>query len=218
MDTLNKYTVNCHSCVDPQNDAKRMILRTDTCIGVLRIDHHGLRGWLGRAVYYTSEHLKPPEAVLISVDRTRCAMMHFIACQRLFGASRINTAEAGNKNIDEKGEPTCDLLYHHPHQHVIPRYQNKIMWNGKIFVDHSFYQPMELNPCPSIEEQILSIENNVNVSLDLDEILLLKEEIQKELIRMIFDETIPNIFRPKKNEILTAYPSEVVIKFYKTFF
>ena len=210
----SKYTVNCHSCIPPEKDANRMVLRTEFCIGVLRTDQHGARGWLGRSVYYVIGHLNPEEALIIAGDRMRCEMIHFMACERLLGATRGNYAEAGNKNIDEEGKPTSEPLYHHPHRHVLPRYQNVVEWRGKKFVDHTFFEPMELNPKPSEKEKILNEENEVNIPLIPEEIALLKSDIQKEFVRMIFDEKVSKIFRPKWEEIAIAYPSEEVSELY----
>lgn len=214
----DKHRVNCQSCAPPEKDASRMLLQTETCIGVLRTDQHGARGWLGRAVYYVKGHLNPEEATLIAVDRMRCEMIHFMACQRLFGATRGNYAEAGNKNVNEEGKPTSDPLYHHPHRHVLPRYQNVVEWRGKRFVDHTFFDAMELSPTPSEKEKALNATNEVNIPLTPEEIAHLKTDIQKEFVRMHFDETIPQIFRPTQLEIANAYPSQEVTDLFTSLF
>lgn len=215
--TSDIYQINCLSCVPPERDQARMVLRTDSCIGILRTDQHGARGWLGRAVYYVIGHLNPEQALSIAGDRSRCEVMHTIACQRLFNASRGNYAEAGNKNVDENGKPTSDPLYHHPHRHVLPRYKDSVEWRGKKFKDHTFYAPMSLDPTPSKDELVLNEEQKVNIPLTLEEVALLKMDIQKEFVKMIFDEAVPTVFRPRWEEISNAFPAAEVVDFYHSF-
>jgi len=216
----SKYTINCLSCKPLESAARRMVLNSDTCAGSLRTDQHGSRGWLGRAVYFVKGHLSSEQALEISKDRRRCEVMHFMACERLFKDTngeqkcRGNYAEAGNKNMDEAGKPTPDHLYHHPHTHVIPRYLKEVEWRGKKFKDHTFYDAMELNPTPSEKEKKLNAEGNVNIALIEDEVYLLKTDIQEVFVRMIFDKQVPEVFRPKWEEIENAFPADSVKKLY----
>ena len=212
----NRYTVKCLSCVPPQQDADRMILDGNHCRSLLRRDQHGARGWLGRAVLPLKQHeLNPEQEILVAPERIRMQKIHFTACQRLFNANRGNYAQAGNMDKDENGARTSDPLYHHPHSHVLPRYEKEILWRGKKFVDHTFSDPMSLDPTPTDREKDLNTNLNVNIPLTPEELGLLKEDLQMELVRMMFDRTVLKILQPAWFEIAAAFPSERVIALYQ---
>lgn len=212
-----KYTSNCHSCVPPQQDAHRMILRNDICTAVLRTDQPEVKGWPTRGVVFTIRHITDPEELIsVAPARKRVEYLFYLASQRLFNTDRGNYAEAGNLNKDEHNQPTSDPLYHHPHTHVIPRKQQKFSWRDKEFLDHSFQLPLNLDPKPTPAEQALNAELKVNNPLSKEERTLLKTDLQMQLVKMMFDGRLSPTLRPKWEEIEAAFPTPEVSHLYAT--
>jgi diadenosine tetraphosphate (Ap4A) HIT family hydrolase len=212
------YTMNCHSCKPPEADQDRIILRTvhqdpdQVCRAVLRRDRQGEKGWIGRSVIHPEIHYTDSTNVPDSTDRAikRARNILKTVCNRRFGMSRDNFAEAGNKDMDHKGEPTCDQRYHHYHWHFIPRYQGPVELFNVKYRDYTFTDALDIDP----KEKVVPAnkEPGTNIAFTAEQIPLLKEEMQFELVKMIFDPHLPLQLKPRWAEIAEAFPSRKVVE------
>lgn len=211
-----RFIKNCHSCTTVEKDADRILFNMEGfCKGVLRRDNHGAKGWIGRTVIFTEKHITDSREVSDDLNASMKRWRNILKTvhERLFNMTRDNFAEAGNMNKDENNNPTAKREYHHHHFHFIPRYAQSIELFGIKYMDLTFKNIFTLDPVD--KDNPPNVEKGINVPLTPEQIPLLKEKIQTELVKMIFDKSLEKELKPTWKEISDALPSKKVIECYE---
>ncbi len=134
-----KYTVNCISCLPPDDTEEQRIIYEDVmCKVVLRTDN---QCWLGRYIVVPRLHLDPVQ-FWDNVPVQACIMKMHVqmtkAVTKAFGACCVQQAQLGGLTMDENGNPTFDQKYQHAYIHGIPRYSTPVQFAGKEWKDPQF--------------------------------------------------------------------------------
>lgn len=186
-----KNIKKCLGCTPLTNleEKKLTVFETKFCKFKLRDDDQRAPP---RGLVVPHKHLHPDELLLeenkqILLDIYNVRSIVTQICKKAFGMTRLNWAQLGNLDDDEKSS--------HVHYHFIPTYKNEVTVLGQTFIDTRFGKALNIDPAcgyikytpsPELIKELKKIIQQTGLELNLlNNSNLVSLEIEDELPRSI---------------------------------
>lgn len=198
----------CHFCNQASPSDYRALIIGSRWIAVLARADQGSRGWIGRSFIYTKEHYNEEEVVDFLAEKHQIQMILKMAFQRLLGLSRLDVSETSSTSLHSQSSSSIPAA--HPYSHIYPRYEKPVTWREYRYLDRTYRNEKDLKTKPTKAQELINEEDLVNKPLNNEQISILKTDIQIELVKMIFDKTLSNFYKPSWDQIKNAHPKQEV--------